>query len=310
MSTRSYRNLFRKAALACLLGAGALSQASAQAPTAVAPGTPVTINFAQAKPDSPPVSINLRDRSAKATPVREGCTHTGGGIIDVQQPSSDVLVITMGGVAVAYGGPKAATASMIFDLNQCFEVSFDSPKVKRAKISLEGRVIGLLRSHCKGGVAEFSNACATVSGPAIAPLSITLAPHSVTGGENLSINDRVLSEAVVIPAADKYSLHQTFIVTASAPKCLLQKAPSAEFAPDPALDPLWISYKEPFKGAAKKDYGFQVTVRIADDTPSEPEKKDGNAPEKKNGNSAPVMQAMPTPAPNAPMPMPAPMPKH
>jgi hypothetical protein len=40
-------------------------------------------------------------------------------------------------------------------------------------------------------------------------------------------------------------------------------AASAEFAPDPALDPLWISYWEPFHGAAKKDFGFQLTMKVA-----------------------------------------------
>ena len=46
-------------------------------------------------------------------------------------------------------------------------------------------------------------------------------------------------------------------------KVLPCKAASAEFAPDPALDPLWISYWEPFHGAQKKDFGFQVTVKVA-----------------------------------------------
>ena len=50
------------------------------------------------------------------------------------------------------------------------------------------------------------------------------------------------------------------------------KAPSAEFAPDPALDPLWISAKEPFKGAKKGDLGFQVTVKVAPQEAPEPKK--------------------------------------
>ena len=66
--------------------------------------------------------------------------------------------------------------------------------------------------------------------------------------------------------AGKYCLRQTFVVSASAHKCVLCKGPSAEFAADPALDPLWISYKEPFHGAAKKDFGFQITLKIAEDT--------------------------------------------
>jgi len=76
-----------------------------------------------------------------------------------------------------------------------------------------------------------------------------------------------------------YRLHQTFQVAASHPKGLLGKAASAEFAPDPALDPLWISYWEPFKGASKKDFGFQVTLRVA----SEPELNGGER--KKSGDN-------------------------
>ena len=61
----------------------------------------------------------------------------------------------------------------------------------------------------------------------------------------------------------KYTLHQTFQVSATHPKSVLPcKAASAEFAPDPALDPLWISYWEPFHGANKKDFGFQITIRV------------------------------------------------
>ena len=63
--------------------------------------------------------------------------------------------------------------------------------------------------------------------------------------------------------AGKYTLRQQFGVQASHPKKLLPcKAASAEFAPDPALDPLWISALEPFHGAQKKDFGFQVTIKV------------------------------------------------
>jgi hypothetical protein len=66
----------------------------------------------------------------------------------------------------------------------------------------------------------------------------------------------------VVPG--KYTLRQFFGVTAAHPRNLWPcKAASAEFAPDPALDPLWISYWEPFHGAAKKDFGFQVILKVA-----------------------------------------------
>ena len=57
--------------------------------------------------------------------------------------------------------------------------------------------------------------------------------------------------------------HQTFHLAVRNAHGFCGKASSAEFAPDPALDPLWISYWEPFHGAAKKDFGFQVTLKVA-----------------------------------------------
>jgi hypothetical protein len=59
-------------------------------------------------------------------------------------------------------------------------------------------------------------------------------------------------------------LRQSLNVSAYHPHSLLPcKTASAEFAPDPALDPLWISYWEPFHGAQKKDFGFQVVLKVA-----------------------------------------------
>src|SRR5437660_7692793 len=109
-----------------------------------------TIRAADAPP-APQVSIALKGRHGHVTPIRQGFTHTGGGNIDVAQPAPDTVVITMTGVAVAGASPcKPSTATLQFDLEQCFEVVFEKPEVKKAKLTLEGRVIGLLRSH-KGG---------------------------------------------------------------------------------------------------------------------------------------------------------------
>src|SRR3954453_20422602 len=87
--------------------------------------------------------------------------------------------------------------------------------------------------------------------------------HAVAGYESVSINDKEGPLSVVV-AAGKYCLTQSFRVSASMPKSILPcKGPSAEFAPDPALDPLWISAKEPFHGAKKGDLGFQVIIKVA-----------------------------------------------
>lgn len=110
-------------------------------------------------------------------------------------------------------------------------------------------------------------------------VSLAVEPHSVCGGENLSVNDRSGPQSLPVTAG-KYTLHQTFSVFATYPRSIAPvKAASAEFA-DGGLDPLWISHKEPFHGAAKKDFGFQVTITVAEDTSavSEPKK---NGEEKK-----------------------------
>jgi hypothetical protein len=254
-----------------------------QPPTVTAvPGKPLEIKVSAAQPPPSPVSITLGNRHGHATPQRQGLCHTGGGNTDVAQPSPDTLVITMTGVAVAVGGPcRAGVASMDFDLTQEFEVVFEKPDVKAAKLTVEARAIGLLRSHCHGGgVAEFTHGQVQVTSPAGAIIALAMMDHAVAAGENLSINDHQGPVSVTI-GAGKYALCQTVHFLASHPRCILPcKAASAEFAPDPALDPLWISYWEPFHGAIKKDFGFQVTIKVA---PADTEAAPDPAP-KKVGN--------------------------
>ena len=172
------------------------------------PGGTVNITVAPAAAAAPPVSITLLERHGHVTPIKGKCTHTGGGLIDVATPSADTVVITMSGAVVA-------NSEMKFDLDQCFEVNFDDPKVKRAKLTVEGRVIGLLRSHCKGH-AEQGEACASVGCRAGRPASrVCVPPHAVCGGENLSVNDHDGPEAAAGRSPGKYTLHQTFSIAAA-----------------------------------------------------------------------------------------------
>src|SRR5262249_10965741 len=144
---------------------------------------PAPVAFAQPAPaPAPVVTITLGSRHGHATPNRQGCAHTGGGNIDVAQPAADTLIVTMTGVSVAVGAPcGAGTAGIDFDLSQCFEIGFEKPEVKSAKLTIEARVIGHLRSHRKGGgSAEESNGCAMLScGPAEI-ISLCAPAHCVT----------------------------------------------------------------------------------------------------------------------------------
>jgi hypothetical protein len=212
------------------------------------------------KPETPPpAAITLLDRHGHATPHRAGFQHTGAGNIDVAQPAPDTVLITMTGVAVAGPHPyRDSAASMDFDLSQDFEITLDKPEGRKVTLTVDARVIGLLRSEAKGrGSAEESGAVSVGGGPAegvelVVPVC----------GESLSINDHAGPVTLVVRPG-RYTLRQCFHVGVSHAHGLCGKAWSAEFAPDPALDPLWISYFEPFHGANKKDFGFQVTVKVS-----------------------------------------------
>ncbi len=263
---------------------------NAQEKTTAQPGTPVNITVQPASPSSPPISFVLGPRHGHVTPERHGCTHTGGGNIDIAQPAPDTLVITMSGAALAYGALREAHAAQAFDLEQCFELSFDNPKVKKGKLTMEGRVIGLLRSHGMRDGAGYDNACAAIGVGSHSLLSLCVPPHSVCGRQSLSVNDHDGPLSVPVTAG-RYTLHQTFRVSAMAqPTVLPTKGPSAEFAPDPAIDPLWLSYKEPFHGAVKKDFGFQVTIKVAEDT-------DADKPENGDKPELPKREKLPEPSP-------------
>jgi len=232
-------------------------------PVAVLAGQKAQPPAAPAAP-APAPTITLYERHGHVTPQRAGFQHTGGGNIDVTQPAPDSLVVTMTGVAVAGPHPcKPSMAAMDFDLSQTFEIGMDKPEGKKLKLTTEARVIGLLRTHQGTGVAEESGACAIVTNGPLEVVTVCAPAHSVGCGQNLSLNDHNGPVSVpVVPG--KYLLHQTFRVAVSHAQNLLPcKAASAEFAPDPALDSLWISYFEPFHGAVKKDFGFQITLKVA-----------------------------------------------
>ena len=180
-------------------------------------------------------------------------------------PSPNTILVTMTGAVIA-------NAEMKFDLEQRFEVNFDDPKVKKAKLLVESRVIGLLRGEPRGS-----------------PSTVTPAPHhgrrdrhprrlrSSPPGlrkvrEPLGQRSRWTRGIPIV--SGRYTLNQTFRIAAQSDSVLC-KRPSAEFAPDPALDPLWINYFDPFHGVKKDTFGFQVIVKAVPDLdpPASGEKK-------------------------------------
>ena len=95
-------------------------------------------------------------------------------------------------------------------------------------------------------------------------VTVCVPPHLVCDCENLAVNDHDGPRTVPV-GPGKYPAHQTFFLSAHS-NSLIYKRPSAEFAPEPALDPLWISYWEPFHGVKKDSFGFQVILKVVADT--------------------------------------------
>jgi hypothetical protein len=213
-------------------------------------------------PAAQPPSILLTDRTAEVRPVRTGCTYVGGGTFDVQRSGPDTVVVTAIGAVVATGHPSGSSAVMDFDLTQGFEIVGGAPGVK-LKLALETQLVGVLRGGRMAAAA--ASAGATVSAGGTAIVTADLPDRGVACGANLTVNDRAAPEDFTV-APGPYQLHAHCRLAATHPAGLRGKAASAEFAPEPALDPIWVGGpRDPFHGVAKKDFGFRLTLRVSPD---------------------------------------------
>jgi hypothetical protein len=236
------------AALACLfVGRGPAS--AAEPPRAAAPEAPVVI-------------LKPTQRDGHVTPVTRCSALTGGGAVTVLQPAPDQLLITLTGAAAAKANPfMPSMASLEADVEQQFEVVFPAG-VKPARLILEGRVLGLLRSEgCKSGSAELVQATAVVHDDSQSLAGLNFPPRGVAGREALAVN---LAEGpVCVPVGPGcLGLHLSLHISASQRPSLCPYISSAEFAPPPALPPTWIHPPDPFGGVDRSSLGFQVTVRV------------------------------------------------
>lgn len=211
---------------------------------------------------TPKVGFVLKDRHGHATPTRTHVARCGGGTIDVAQPRDDTIVIALAGVVTAPPHPiDGSAASIAFDFDQAFAIASADPKVKQVRLTVEAQVIGLLRGDKFGGCAGFDQGSVAVFAGQSTLLSLALDGHHVSGDEHLAINDHKGPVAVGL-APGEYHLVQTFRIDANHGRSIRGRAAAAEFAPEPALDPTWISVNDPFRGASKKDFGFRVILRL------------------------------------------------
>lgn len=220
----------------------------------------------------PPVEIILVPGEASAVPARTGVAYADGAIVNVEQPNATTLVVTMTGLVAANSDLcRTSAASYRFDLAQAFELRFHG-KTKSAKLTLDGRVIGLLVSDhsqytgClgpRGGTAETLPAHAAVDSADHTELvSVSLPARSTSCGHDLSVYNYEGPYIVALPAG-KYVLAETWGIAVSHPPFIVRGA-SAEFAPEPNYntDNHWLTLVHPFNGQATKDFGFKVTLKV------------------------------------------------
>ena len=66
-------------------------------------------------------------------PFSAGVSYANGGVIDVAQPNPTTMIITMSGLTATNADLiHTSIANYHFELNQCFELAFNSPRVKGA----------------------------------------------------------------------------------------------------------------------------------------------------------------------------------
>jgi hypothetical protein len=218
------------------------------------------------------VTLVLGPAEGTARPCRKCCDHAGGGNVLVTQPASDTIATALTGAVVARADPfHDAVAGYDFDLCQDFEVVFNDSTVHGARLLMEGRVLGVLRnpavcvgSPCNAAEISTPGHAAVHCGPQQF-LALTVRGRSTACGEELSVYGREGPVSVpIVPG--KYSLHEVFGIRAVHDhRSLLCKGTSAEFAPEPALDARWLSTCEPFHGVNKKNFGFQVILKVVPD---------------------------------------------
>jgi hypothetical protein len=245
-------------------GLGVLFAAVTAAPLALLAAQPPQAPQGPPAPPTPPpkVAFVLKDRHGHATPASTHAAHTGGGGTDVAQPRDDTVIITLTGVTTAGPHPFQSTAaSLDFDMNQAFEIVFNDPKVTKARLTSEAHLIGLLRGDRYGGSASAGDGTAVVTSGGGPILGLAIEGHTVDCDANLAVNDHKGPDSVPVLPGD-YHLLQTFRLHAAHLQGICGKAAAAEFAPDPALDPTWITVTDPFRGANKKEFGFRVILRV------------------------------------------------
>ena len=228
-----------------------------------------------ASPAGPAYQIVLRSRTAVATPNRTKDAQTGGGSIMVEQPDPNTIVVTMGGSAVVGSDFHGSSAEINFDLEQDLDIIPTRKGIRPPRIGMVGRVVGTLQvtdpgKHMKGcGTADQGPASACLTSGGTSLLSLSVKSTAAGNGNESSVNLR--EGPVEAPAATgAYRLSGSFRIGASQGKGVWHRQYAvADFDPAPQLDGFWSDALKPFRAVPRRDFGFQLILRVVEDAAPE-----------------------------------------
>jgi hypothetical protein len=237
---------------------------------------PALVLGAEPVPPGPPYQIVLRSRTATANPTKTKDAQTGGGVVLVEQPESNTIVVSMNGAAVAGSEFHGSSAGIAFELDQALDILPTRTGLRPPRIGMVGRVVGTLQvtdpgKHCKScGSAEQApgTGCLMLGDTPI--VSVTVNPSAVGPCNPVFVNNRVGPvEAVATPG--NFNLRATFSISVSQGKCIFNRQYAvADFDPAPELDPFWADALKPFRALPRKDFGLRVILRVVEDPQPEP----------------------------------------
>jgi hypothetical protein len=228
---------------------------------------PATLSAAE-PPPGPAYQIVLRSRHAEVTPRRTKDAQTGGGSIVVEQPEPNTVIVTMGGSAVVGSDFHGSAAEIAFDLQQDLDIFPTRKGVRPPRVGMIGRVVGTLQVTDPGkcgkacGTAEQGPATACLAAGGQNFLSVGVKPSAVSCGQESSVNLRD-GPAESVAAAGPYCLSASFRVGVTQGKGVWHRqVAAADFDPAPQLDASWADVLKPFRAVPRKEFGFQVILRV------------------------------------------------
>jgi hypothetical protein len=263
-----------KTMLTChsLLKVGLLVMALSGVAAVCFAGPPVEPQAAPAP--GPAYQFLLRSRHAEVTPTRTRDAQTGGGSIVVEQPEPNTVVVRMSGSAVVGSDCQgSAAATMDFNLEQDLDIIPTRQGVRPPRVGLIGRVVGTLlvtnptapccNKSCGTAEQGPASACLTLGHANL--LEISVKSTAIACGQESSINFRE-GPVECVTSAGPYRLTGSYRLGVTQGKGVFyRQAAVADFDPAPQLDAFWADALKPFRAVPRKDFGFQVVVRVVED---------------------------------------------